>query len=244
MPSSGWSIIRAKNGPGRPRQELIREERGKRTMTTPTRVPPMGRSAAASPLLPDPIDRGLAADDRLTYYVTLLKMAAVHAQQPNVSMSNLHDAREANGVEDQSFDEIVEGSRSLAPDVYLIPRASRVVELMVADLREMADALSAASRHNPEFADRLTAYMERVAGRIAGMPRFDDDKVSAREIDALTRRANNGDDTLHQLVLDIRWELNRLQASTLEEVIDGARGRGLTPGDRSLIRAFMKGVRE
>jgi hypothetical protein len=213
-------------------------------MTTPTRVPPMGRSAAASPLLPDPIDRGLAADDRLTYYVTLLKMAAVHAQQPNVSMSNLHDAREANGVEDQSFDEIVEGSRSLAPELYLIPRASRVVELMVADLREMADALSAAARNNPEFTDRLTAYMERVAGRIAGMPRFDDDRVSAREIDALTRRANNGDDTLHQLVLDIRWEFNRLQASTLEEVIDGARGRGLTPGDRSLIRAFMKGVRE
>jgi hypothetical protein len=204
-------------------------------------VEPVGEKGL---LLPELINRGLAANDRLRYYMTLLQAAAAHAQAPNLPAANLRDEREASGVEDPFFDEVVRGSRSLTPDLYLIPGASRLFERMVVDLREMLEALPVAATSNSELGARLQAYIHRVDVRVAQTPRCEDDHVPARTVDALTRRADNGHDTMQRLVTDLRWELNRLQAGHAIEIIDGARVHGLAEADRRLVRAFMKGVHQ
>jgi uncharacterized protein Yka (UPF0111/DUF47 family) len=55
---------------------------------------------------------------------------------------------------------------------------------------------------------------------------------------------SNGHDTLHRLVMDLHWELNRLQSTLSVELLDGAHVYGLTDVDRRLVRAFMRGVHE
>jgi len=45
-------------------------------------------------------------------------------------------------------------------------------------------------------------------------------------------------------VMDLHWELNRLQASVSVELIDGAHAYGLGDSDRRLVRAFMRGVNQ
>jgi hypothetical protein len=194
--------------------------------------------------VPELILRGLAATDRLKYYLMLLHAAMAHAQTPSTSASDLHDEREASGIDDPSLDEVIPGARTLTPELYLIPRASRVLELTVDDLREMLAALPVAAATSSELRDRLDTYRRRVEQQIAQAPRCDDDHVPARAVEALTRRSHNGHDTLHQLITDLRWEFNRLQPGATLEIVDGARVHGVTGSDRQLVRAFMKGIHE
>jgi hypothetical protein len=201
-------------------------------------------AAADGLLLPELLNRGLAATERLEYYLALLQAAIAHARRPGAPTSSLRTERESSGVDDASFDEIVTGSRSLTPELYLIPGAARVLERIVADLRETVAPLLVAGAGNAELHERLDAYQRRIDERIAHMPRCDDDRVPSRTVEELTRRTTNGHDSTRQLVLDLRWELNRLQGRLALEIIDGARGHNLTEGDRPLLRAFMKGVRD
>ncbi len=49
---------------------------------------------------------------------------------------------------------------------------------------------------------------------------------------------------MHQLIIDLHGELDRLQADVWPENVDGARAYGLTAPDRALVSAFMAGVKE
>jgi uncharacterized protein Yka (UPF0111/DUF47 family) len=49
-------------------------------------------------------------------------------------------------------------------------------------------------------------------------------------------------DSLHLVVMEAHKSLNRLQATLATETIDGATAYGLGPGDRSLVKAFMRGI--
>jgi hypothetical protein len=55
---------------------------------------------------------------------------------------------------------------------------------------------------------------------------------------------SNGHDTINQIVMDLHWELNRLQAMVCIELLDGAHIYNLRDVDRQLVRAFMRGVHE
>jgi hypothetical protein len=213
-------------------------------MLMPTKVRILEHIDAKDLILPELVNRGLAATDRVRYYMTLLQTAVAHAEAPNAPMTNLRDEREASGVDDRSLDEIVHGSRSLAAGGYLIPGAGRVLERMLADMREMLEPLTVAAANSADLRDRVEAYRRRLEDRIAQTPRCADDHVAADTIEALTRRPGNGHDSTHHLVMDLQWELNRLQAATAVEVIGGARVHGLIDADRRLVRAFMQGVDE
>ena len=211
-------------------------------MSTKVRI--IEQIGAKSLLLPELINRGVAAGDRLKYYLALLQAAAAHAQGPEQATSDLHDEREASGVDDASLDDVIENSRMLAPDLCLIPGASRIFALIAADLRRMLEPLHVAAAANPELRERLEAYDQRLDERIAQAPRCDDDQVSVRALDAIRRRASDGHDSLHQLITDLHWELNHLQTTVVVESIDGARAYGLTEADHHLVRAFMRGVND
>src|SRR5688500_9622841 len=214
------------------------------TIVMPKKVRILEQIGAKSLLLPELINRALAANDRVKYYVELLQMAAAHAQAPNQRTNNLHDERVASGVDAANFDQIVEESRALSPDLFLIPSASKVFELLVSDLHQMLEPLHVAATSDPELRERVEVYMHRLADGIARTSCCDDDHVSSLVLEALARRGTVSHDSLHQLIPDLHWELNHLQAGVAVESIDGARVHGLSDGDRVLVRAFMKGVNE
>src|SRR5262245_13790498 len=92
-------------------------------------------------LLPELITRGLAANDRLKYYLTLLQAAQSHASSPRLPAPNLRIEREASGVTDMSLDHIVEASSDLGTDTLQIPAAGSIVKHLFDELRLMVEPL-------------------------------------------------------------------------------------------------------
>jgi hypothetical protein len=195
-------------------------------------------------LLPELVSRAWNANDRLTYYLTLLQAARDHASTPRQPAPNLRAEREASGVANASFDRVVEESREIGADTLHFPGAGMVVEHLFDELRLMLQPLKIAGGAGTELRERLEIYSRRFDHLIELAPPCPGDELSVGSIGTLTSLAENGHDTVHQLALDLRWELNRLQASLSMETVDGARVYNVTELDRTLVRAFMKGINE
>jgi len=195
-------------------------------------------------LLPDLIYKGLAANDRLKYYLGLLKTAYTYAQSPSGSVPDLRNEREAAGVSDDSLDAIVGGSRMVTQASVQIPGIAVIVERIFADVRQMLEPVANAASMHGELAERSAIYTRRLNEQLARAPRFTEDQLSTNAIETLTRLASNGHDTINQIVRDLHWELNRLQSIVSVELLDGAHVYGLTDVDRQLVRAFMRGIHE
>ncbi len=58
-------------------------------------------------ILPAQIESGLAANDRLKYYLTLLQVARSHADQPDQPASSLKPERLVAGIRDSALDLVV-----------------------------------------------------------------------------------------------------------------------------------------
>jgi uncharacterized protein Yka (UPF0111/DUF47 family) len=195
-------------------------------------------------LLPELITRGLAANGRLTYYLKLLHAAHAHAITPDVPPARLRIDREASGVADGSLDHIVQESSTVGSNALHIPRAGSIVEHMFEELRQMLQPLAIAGRSTVDIRTRFEIYKRRLDDLIAHAPLSHDDQLTIAAVEALTRLSGNGHDTAHQLAVDLRGELKRLQATVAEEIVDRARAYAITDADRVLVRAFMKGVNE
>ena len=61
--------------------------------------------------LPAQIEAGLAANDRLKYYFTLLQVARSHADQPDQPAPSLKQERLVAGISNSAFDQLVSGTR-------------------------------------------------------------------------------------------------------------------------------------
>jgi hypothetical protein len=195
-------------------------------------------------LLPAHINQGLAASDRLKYYLTLLQTAYAYAASPGGQETDLRNEREAAGISDESLDTVVGNSRMLSPVVVRIPGAAAILERIFADVRQMVEPVTAAAAMHGELVERAAIYTRRLTEQVARAPTGADDQISASVIETLTKVTSNGHDTIHRIVMDLHWELNRLQASVCVELLDGAHIYGLRDADRQLVRAFMRGVHE
>jgi uncharacterized protein Yka (UPF0111/DUF47 family) len=192
--------------------------------------------------LADLIRDGLAANDRLKYFLTLLQTATAHARQPFASRPDLRAAREACGVTDTSFDGMPAASRRLSEHACLVPGVGQLRQRLFADLGRMLEPVRAAATTAPVLADRVAAYERRIEAHAAAVPRWLDDQVDPQTIEALTGAGDQDHDTIHRLVMDLHRELNALVATLAIESIDGARVLSAAPQDRALIAAFMRGV--
>ena len=210
----------------------------------PTKAGVLERIGERSLLLPELINRGLGANDRLKYYLTLLQAASDHAHAPGQQVASLRSEREASGVPDAAFDDVVGASRMVTNSTVYIPGVAAIIEHVLGDTRQMVEPIAAAAAWRADLAERAVLYSRRLDEQAARAPACTDDQVPTNTIDAFTKLPSNGHDSLHQLVLDLHWELNRLQASVSVEVIDGAHAYGLGDNDRRLVRAFMKGITE
>ena len=78
-------------------------------------------------LLPGLLQIGLAANDRVKYYFTLLQLAKEQCAQPVANPPDLAREREASGVSDTEFDGVIAASRSLPGGRCRIPGAAQLL---------------------------------------------------------------------------------------------------------------------
>jgi uncharacterized protein Yka (UPF0111/DUF47 family) len=182
---------------------------------------------------PAAVNAALAANDRVKYALTLLQMAAAHADQPDQPPASLRRERLACGIDDASLDSFAAAARRQG-SAYLLPGTAGLLGHIATDLREMAAPVLEAK--TPGFATRLKDLL-------AGMPKAADDVLDAASLTALTTATPApGADSLHRLVMDLHHQLNAIQAALAEETIDGAAGYGLSDIDRPRVAAFMAGL--
>jgi uncharacterized protein Yka (UPF0111/DUF47 family) len=178
--------------------------------------------------LPARIAAGLAANDRLKYYFTLLQLARDHAEQPDQPAATLRQERLAAGIEDSALDHMVAATVKEG-HCYRLPGCRQLFRAIAADAAIMA------APADKEVQPRLQKLVE-------ALPHPADDLLERRAIDAITHADRNKGDSLHRLVMDLHKQLNALQAGIAEERIDGAAAYQLAPGDEALVRAFMAGL--
>jgi hypothetical protein len=195
-------------------------------------------------LLPELIAGGLAANDRLKYYLALLQAAQARAQAPQQPASNLRVQREASGIADASLDRVVESSGDRGNHTTYIPGACLIIDRLFEELRRMLSVLEAAGSARPGLGERAALYMRRLEELNASVPCCPDDLVTDSTINGLASLSRNGHDTVHQLIIDLHGELGSLQEDVAPENVGGARAYGLTDPDRTLVSAFMAGVKE
>jgi hypothetical protein len=171
--------------------------------------------------LPELIHRGLDARDRLKYYVSLLRAADVFAQSPHFPAPTLRAEREASGISDEMFDEIVAGSRTVAQDLVSIPGSSVILKHIFADLQQMLMPLSAAVITHPEMRERLEVYQRRVNQQIAIAPPCFDDRLTSKMIAGLAQGRANGHDSVQLLASDLQRELIQLIGILPPESVEG-----------------------
>jgi uncharacterized protein Yka (UPF0111/DUF47 family) len=192
--------------------------------------------------LPELVNAGLAANDRVKYLFTLLQSAKAHADNPLAAFSHLAAERIQAGIDDASLDEVV-GAAAAVAGGYRVPAAGRVVELAYRDVALMLEPIASADGE-PGTGSEAAAFAARLERLSGGRPAAADDVISGAAIDAMISGRRDQGDSLHVLVMDIHKALNGLQQRISSELIDGARAYDIADGDRALIRAFMRGVEE
>ena len=175
------------------------------------------------------VNAALAANDRAKFLFSLLQMAVSRAAYPDQPAADLRRERLACGIDDAALDEVVPGARAHGALV-LIPNARDVLARLAREVRVMA-----APVEEDRFETRLQALL-------AVLPAAGDDLVDPAAVTAMTQAARGGEDSLHQLVMDLHKALNNLQARLARATLDGASVYGLADEDRKLVRAFMAGL--
>ena len=182
-------------------------------------------------LLPNLIGRSLIANDQVKYYFALLQMARSNADQPRIPAFDLKSERIASQIPDAFLDEVVAGSRKDRNRAYSVPHAAEILGRVKDGIEVMLACLPEAERR---------PFVERVEH--VGLPRVEHDVIAGEQIDAMTSGERGAGDSLHLIVMDAHRAINRLQASTAAETLDGAHVHALSAGSRGLVSAFMDGL--
>jgi uncharacterized protein Yka (UPF0111/DUF47 family) len=178
--------------------------------------------------LPSQIEAGLAANDRLKYYFSLLQVSRSHADNPDQASPSLRQERLVAGIANSALDQTVAGARKEGTSYRL------------AGCRELLAAIASDARIMTAPAD--TVAKQRLELLLKQLPKSESDTIEGRIIDQITRADRSKGDSLHRLVMDLHKQLNALQVGLAEELIDGAATYGLGKGDDALVRAFMAGL--
>jgi uncharacterized protein Yka (UPF0111/DUF47 family) len=179
----------------------------------------------------------LVANDRIKYFFSLLQIAVGHGDHPDRAASDLKRERIACGIDDATLDEMV-GNAQRRDGKYRMPGAAKVLRLITDEMCIMAAPVAGADRGG---------YEERLKTLLAALPDAAGDCLTAADVGAITQAGRHksdagAKDSLHRLVMDLHKELNALQETLAEEVLDGASVYALRETDKPLVKAFMAGV--
>jgi uncharacterized protein Yka (UPF0111/DUF47 family) len=179
-------------------------------------------------VMPAQVEAGLAANDRLKYYFSLLQVARGHADRPDQSAPSLKPERLMAGIADAALDRLV-AAASKDGRFYRLPGCGQLLASIASDAHIMAAPADHAARQ------RLELLLQQ-------LPKVERDSIEGGDIDKITQADRQRGDSLHRLVMDLHKQLNALQVGLAEEQIEGAATYNLGPGDDRLIRAFMAGL--
>jgi len=186
------------------------------------------------------VSAALAANDRVKYYFALLQMAMARGDHPEEPAVTLQKERLACGIEEPEMDGIVDASRREGSD-YRIPGCGKVLQKITQELRTMAapvlDESQAGYQPSP-----LVPWDKRLESLLTNLPSPKDDLIAGRAINEITRAGGQGQDTIHQFVMDVHKRLNAMQAALAESRLFGAAVYHIDDTDRALIAAFMAGL--
>ena len=151
--------------------------------------------------------------------LSLLQMAAAHADQPEQPAASLKRERIACGIDEPGLDGFTAAAHARAPPIHM-PGADKAARAHRAGPPHDGGA-GARRRDRPASAARLRRAL-------AAMPQASGDMLDAAALAAMSTAAPPaGSDSLHRLVMDLHKQLNALQAALAEETLDGAAVYGL-----------------
>ena len=182
-------------------------------------------------LLPERIAQALIANDQVKYYFALLQTATDNADRPRVPVPDLASERHAARLTESWLDDVVAGTRGNLKCGYRIPHGPEILRRIGSCVEAMLVPLSGAER-------------ETLKARVSALPRTNPDQgtIAGGEISAMTSGDRKRGDSLHLIVMDAHKAINKLQADTAVETLDGARVHHLSPAGRRRVIAFMKGL--
>jgi uncharacterized protein Yka (UPF0111/DUF47 family) len=190
-------------------------------------------------LLPTLVSEALAANDRIKVRMSALQAAAQRAHQPGVPPPDLEIESRAAGIAPAAIAGLIGGAHRSGEDRVAAPN---LVELMKDTYDDAVTMIRAVIAGKP--ADGEAARARLAAIEAAGLLR-PAEEIEFSRVSRLTRVAEDGNDSLHRLVMDLHKALNRLAADCAEEVVAGARVFGLQQDDdRSVVESFMRGLNQ
>lgn len=188
-------------------------------------------------LKPARIKAGLAANDRLKLYLSLLQAAAQHARAPEAPLADWGRELAQLGLHDATWLTELVTSAYFDDHVLVMPQLGQLLSALSADLLSMARPVCDGDRAG--VAD-LIARRDRWVHRMHDWE--DDEGLSASALADLTRGDRKSGDSLHILVMDLHKQLNAMASELATESIAGAHVWQIDEGDRPLIEAFMRGL--
>lgn len=188
-------------------------------------------------LLPDLLNEALAANDRAKYRLTLLQTAKARADAPEEVFSDLRTERLACGIADSSYDDVVAGTVKRGADTYAMPLVGELCASLRDDMMAMIAPFEAAQKAETHL------YQQRLKRLSPHSWSGKDGSITGAGIISMTSGAPDHGDSVHLLIMDMHKSLNRLQAEIATDNVDGALTYGLRAVERSLVAAFMKGVK-
>ena len=187
-------------------------------------------------LLPELVNSGLMANDRVKYFFTLLQTARARANQPTLDAPNLQSERRTAEIDQPDLDTVVVNTTKEETGDYRIPFSAEIFSGIQTGMEEMLRPIQA------KGGTAAKPYRSRLSRLLKELPTSDDIPVTGALIKRITSGDRKGDDTLHILVMDLHKALNAMQAELATEVIDGASTYLLKDKDKELVRAFMGGI--
>jgi uncharacterized protein Yka (UPF0111/DUF47 family) len=185
-------------------------------------------------ILPAWVKAALAANDRLKVYLTVLQTASSHASHPNRDLPDLVNEIAAAGLTTGWLHDLAATATRIDEDLF-IPDLSRLVKCLVDELETMARPVLETTMAGTEPHPRVQHWLDW----LGALP---SDRLSDRQVEALTHGRRGGQDSLHLLVMDLHKQINHLSGELASEVIDGANVWELQPEDRARVVAFMRGL--
>lgn len=195
-------------------------------------------------VLPAAIETAIVGNERAKYVLSLLQMAAGHAERPDeADPPSLKAEREACGIDDAALDRSVAESDTDGRGNFHIPGSAKLIAILDGAMKSMLAPLALFAGDGSERATAHGRYCERLDRLVRARPAPVDDMMSGDTIAALTSGRPAAGDGMHLLVMDLHKELNLLQATIATEEVEGAKAYGIVAADRPLVAAFMRGVK-
>jgi uncharacterized protein Yka (UPF0111/DUF47 family) len=189
-------------------------------------------------LLPSLVAEALAANDRIKTRMSALQAAAQHAHQPNLPAVDLMVESRAAGIAPTALTALIGGAHLSGDGRMAAPNLAELIKDIRGDALCMIRAVSAGAAAEGNAAQARLAAID-ASGMLTPA-----DEIELVRVSRLTGVAEEGNDSLHRLVMDLHKALNRLATDCAEEIIDGAHVFGLQQDDRAAVESFMRGLNE